>query len=116
MLEAVKEGLWEWPQHVSVSPMAKAFVAGLLVVDPSDRLTCEQALNHCWMQVGDTRLSAALLRRMMYLVSAAVEDVVGAIVEVAFEIEAEHEVAAEGVVKVEGDVEVEDEDDVELAV
>ena len=52
MLEAVKEGLWEWPEHVSVSPMAKAFVAGLLVVDPSNRLTCEQALNHCWMQVG----------------------------------------------------------------
>ncbi|CAM9628102.1 unnamed protein product, partial [Laminaria digitata] len=54
VLEAVKEGLWEWPQHVSVSPMAKAFVAGLLVVDPSDRLTCEQALNHCWMQSSQT--------------------------------------------------------------
>lgn len=51
VLEAVKAGKWGWPQHVAVSTMGKAFVAGLLVVDPAQRLTCEDALNHCWMQV-----------------------------------------------------------------
>ncbi|CBJ30826.1 calcium-dependent protein kinase [Ectocarpus siliculosus] len=50
VLEAVKAGTWEWPEHVSVSEEAKAFVAGLLVVDPAQRLTCEQALKHRWMQ------------------------------------------------------------------
>lgn len=47
----MKAGTWEWPEHVSVSEEAKAFVAGLLVVDPAQRLTCEQALKHRWMQV-----------------------------------------------------------------
>lgn len=50
MLEAVKAGKWEWPKHVSVSSTGKAFVAGLLVVDPTKRLTCERALDHPWMQ------------------------------------------------------------------
>lgn len=52
VLEAVKAGKWEWPDHVSVSPTGKAFVDGLLIVDPAKRLNCEQALNHPWMQVG----------------------------------------------------------------
>lgn len=51
VLEAVKAGTWEWPEGVSVSRMAKAFVTGLLVVDPDERLTCEQALHHDWIQV-----------------------------------------------------------------
>lgn len=51
VLEAVKAGKWEWPSHVSVSDSAKEFVAALLVVDPLERLTCEQALKHPWMQV-----------------------------------------------------------------
>ncbi|CAM9226548.1 unnamed protein product [Scytosiphon promiscuus] len=52
VLEAVKAGKWEWPERVSasVSEGAKAFVAGLLVVDPAQRLTCELALKHSWMQ------------------------------------------------------------------
>ena len=51
VLEAVKSAKWEWPKHVSISRTGKAFVAGLLVVDPANRLTSEQALNHPWMQV-----------------------------------------------------------------
>lgn len=47
----MKAGKWEWPKHVSVSDSAKEFVAQLLVVDPLERLTCEQALKHPWMQV-----------------------------------------------------------------
>ncbi|CAN0417308.1 unnamed protein product, partial [Hapterophycus canaliculatus] len=56
VLEAVKAGKWEWPERVSssVSEGAKAFVADLLVVDPAQRLTCEQALKHPWMQVRAT--------------------------------------------------------------
>lgn len=85
--------------------MAKAFVAGLLVVDPSDRLTCEQALNHCWMQVGDSRLSAALLRRMVYLVLLQLKMQLKLLLMLKL-LEADVEIAAEG-------VDVQDEDDVE---
>lgn len=53
VLEAVKAGMWEWPEGVSVSNTAKSFVAGLLVVDPVERLSCDQALKHDWMQVSD---------------------------------------------------------------
>lgn len=51
VLETVKEGKWDWPDHVSVSLTGKAFVNSLLIVDPGKRLNCEQALNHPWMQV-----------------------------------------------------------------
>lgn len=49
VLEAVKAGEWAWPEGVNVSSMANSFVANLLVVDPSARLTAEQALTHPWL-------------------------------------------------------------------
>lgn len=52
VLEAVKAGKWEWPKNVAVSSTGKDFVSRLLVVDPTERLTGEEALDHRWMKVG----------------------------------------------------------------
>lgn len=45
----------------SVSPMAKDFVARLLVVDPMKRMTAMQALDHPWLQVASPEDSGSSL-------------------------------------------------------
>jgi len=35
----------------NVSPEAKDFVSRLLIADPDKRMTCEDMLNHPWMEI-----------------------------------------------------------------
>ena len=51
LFQQIKAGKYEFlrPYWDPVSPMAKEFVAKLLVVDPKRRLTADQALQHPWL-------------------------------------------------------------------
>lgn len=51
LVDQIKRGIVSYPDsHWSnLSPQAKAFVQSLLVVDPAQRSTAHEALNHAWM-------------------------------------------------------------------
>lgn len=53
IVEQIINAEYEFPSPYfdSVSLEAKKFISSLLVVNPSERMTAEQALNHPWLKV-----------------------------------------------------------------
>uniref|UniRef100_A0A7S0EW96 Protein kinase domain-containing protein n=1 Tax=Hanusia phi TaxID=3032 RepID=A0A7S0EW96_9CRYP len=47
---AIKSGNYSYPDYALVSDEAKDFIAGLLELNPSKRLTARQALEHAWIR------------------------------------------------------------------
>ncbi|EKX38533.1 hypothetical protein GUITHDRAFT_77083, partial [Guillardia theta CCMP2712] len=47
---AIKSGKYAYPDYALISDEAKDFIAGLLELDPSKRMTARQALEHSWIR------------------------------------------------------------------
>jgi len=69
VVKAVSRGEFEFADHVKVSSEAQSFVRSLIVVDPNERATIHQALDHPWItnnliagRAHAERLSAQYLR------------------------------------------------------
>lgn len=58
LFNSIRKGEYEFPSPYwdSVSTEAKDLVSKLLVVDPSQRLTAQQTLNHPWLKTASTAL------------------------------------------------------------
>ena len=60
LYEKIRKGKWEFESKawVHVSDQAKDFVTKILVKDPSQRMNCDQMMDHPWMTtaLGDTPL------------------------------------------------------------
>jgi serine/threonine protein kinase len=48
--QAICQGQYKFPEHVSLSSNAKDFISKLLVVNWQDRLTCNEAIEHPWLK------------------------------------------------------------------
>jgi len=49
LFEQINEARYEWPEAPQVSPKAKDFIKNLLVIDPTERMTAENAVHHAWL-------------------------------------------------------------------
>jgi serine/threonine protein kinase len=63
LFKRIKAGVYEFHEEywASVSEEAKDLIAKLLVVNPLERLTAEQALQHPWLTTDEERLAALAL-------------------------------------------------------
>lgn len=54
LFDKIRKGKYDFNDKVwtAISPEAKDLIKGLLVVDPSKRLTCEQVMAHPWITAG----------------------------------------------------------------
>mmetsp|Transcript_57761 Transcript_57761/g.135863 ORF Transcript_57761/g.135863 Transcript_57761/m.135863 type:complete len:803 (-) Transcript_57761:221-2629(-) len=63
--KSIESGVYEWPEDVEVSQEAKDFIGKLLTLDPQERITAHDALQHEWItnaeDLDDTPLTNGLL-------------------------------------------------------
>jgi calcium/calmodulin-dependent protein kinase I len=52
----IKKGEYDWDDCPDVSDLGKEFVSRLLITDPDQRLTAEEALQHKWIKSKSSRL------------------------------------------------------------
>jgi calcium/calmodulin-dependent protein kinase I len=85
VLRRVRSGRYEFPdaEWAEISPEAMSFISGLLELDPHNRLTARQALNHSWINndqlseraIQNDRSALGYDQRKLRMSSMAIDDV-----------------------------------------
>ena len=86
LLRSVAKGQFEFHPHSwrHVSDEAKDFIKRLMTVDPNERLTCDEALDHPWLQTAQVRPAKTKGWRQWSLVETGLLSISVAVISVTY--------------------------------